>query len=395
MTPGDLASLLAPVEADEFLRTCWGQNFLHVRGTPLKFSELLPWAALNRILEQHRLEPPRLRLTLEGKPVPPAAYLSFQTNRKRATQTIPRLDAAQLTRQLSEGATLVLDAVDELFPPVTDLVEALERVFRVRVQVNAYAGWRTSHGFDLHWDEHDVFVLQVAGRKHWKVYGMTRKYPLGKDVESGQAPATPLWEGMLENGDVLYIPRGWWHVATPLNEPTLHLTVGVNNPTGADLLAWFAGRMRKLEDVRRDLPQFAGVEQQAAYIRQLGDLFVSEWQTDLMETYLADLDAKARPRPRLSLPWSAAGVLPPEDAPFRVKWNGARPPALDIGAGEVLLTARGRRWKFAAAAKPVLELLTSGEVYTVASLSGTLAPETLRAFLRELLVSGLIAVVDV
>ena len=121
--------------------------------------------------------------------------------------------------------------------PITHLAESLERVFRVRIQVNAYAGWRTSHGFDLHWDDHDVFILQIAGRKKWKVYGMTRKYPLARDVEPAtDKPDTPLWEGMLEDGDLLYIPRGWWHVATPLDEPTLHLTVGVNNPNGADLL---------------------------------------------------------------------------------------------------------------------------------------------------------------
>ena len=115
-------------------------------------------------------------------------------------------------------------------PPITDIAESLERLFRVRIQVNAYAGWRTSHGFDLHWDDHDVFILQVAGRKQWKVYGMTRKYPLAVDVEpTVEKPDAPLWEGMLEDGDLLYIPRGWWHVATPLDEPTLHLTVGVNN----------------------------------------------------------------------------------------------------------------------------------------------------------------------
>ena len=54
---------------------------------------------------------------------------------------------------------------------------------------------------------------------------------------------------LLEAGDLLYIPRGWWHVAMPLDEPTLHLTVGVNNLTGADFLRWFADRLRRVDDV--------------------------------------------------------------------------------------------------------------------------------------------------
>ena len=287
MAPHDLPGLLTPYDTGSFLRTCWGQQYLHVPGTRGKFSELLPWPSLNQILEQHRLDTPRVRLTREGKQVPAESFLSYQSNRRRPNQPIARVRAADLTRELREGATLVLDAVDELHAPITALAESLERVFRVRIQVNAYAGWRTSHGFDLHWDDHDVFILQIAGRKQWKVYGMTRKYPLARDVEPAtDKPDKPLWEGMLEAGDLLYIPRGWWHVATPLNEPTLHLTVGVNNPNGADLLAWFVDRLKTSEDVRRDLPQFAGAEEQGALLDRLRDLLIQEWRPGLMDEYL-------------------------------------------------------------------------------------------------------------
>jgi ribosomal protein L16 Arg81 hydroxylase len=157
----------------------------------------------------------------------------LQPNRRNTSRAIPRLKSAELTRELREGATLVLDNVDELYRPIRRVAESLERIFRVRIQVNSYSGWRSSHGFDVHWDDHDVFVLQVAGSKHWKIYGATRRYPLARDVElADNAPTEILWEQTLRNGDLLYIPRGWWHVATPLDEPTLHLTVGVGNPTG-------------------------------------------------------------------------------------------------------------------------------------------------------------------
>ena len=101
-----------------FLRTCWGQNFLHVPGDPGKFSELLPWPALNRILEQHRLDHPRVRLTREGKPVPHqfVSQLSDASS-QRPNQPIARVRSADLARELREGATLVLDAVDECTVP--------------------------------------------------------------------------------------------------------------------------------------------------------------------------------------------------------------------------------------------------------------------------------------
>ncbi|HYP08447.1 MAG TPA: cupin domain-containing protein [Bryobacteraceae bacterium] len=392
MAPHDLAGLLTPVDTTSFLRTCWGQNFLHVPGARGKFSELLPWPALNGILEQHRMDTPRVRLTRDGKPVPATSYTSYQTNRRRPNQSIPRLRSAELTRELREGATLVLDAVDELHPPITSLAESLEGLFHVRIQVNAYAGWRTSHGFDLHWDDHDVFILQVAGRKDWKVYGMTRKYPMARDVEpTTEKPGTPLWEGMLNDGDLLYIPRGWWHVATPLDEPTLHLTVGVNNPTGSDLLSWFVDRLRASEVVRRDLPLFANPEDQLARLDRLRDLLLSEWSPDVMRQYIADLDSKSQPRTRMNLPWGAMpDVLPPEDGTFRVKWAAARRPVVQRAGSEIHVLANGRRWRFAEAAAPILDRLTSGEICSPSEFQGVAMARTL---LRELITNGLAVVV--
>lgn len=392
MAPQDLAGLLTPIDSRSFLRTCWGQTFLHVPGAPGKFSDLLPWPALNKILEQHRLDTPRVRLTREGKPVPATSFLSYQTNRRRPNQPIARVRGAELTRELREGATLVLDAVDELHSPITRLAESLESLFHVRIQVNAYAGWRTSHGFDLHWDDHDVFILQVAGRKHWKVYGMTRKYPLARDVEpTTEKPQIPLWEGMLNDGDLLYIPRGWWHVATPLDEPTLHLTVGVNNANGHDLLSWFVDKLRAHEDVRRDLSLFEDEVRQAGIVTALRDLFVREWSPDVIRQYLADLDGRSQPRAHMNLPWGAMpDVLPSPDTDFRVTWASARRPILDRVGEEIHLTALGRRWRFAAAAGPMLEKLTSGSACSLAEFAHE--PKA-TAFIRELTVNGLVVVV--
>jgi len=398
LPPYDLASILAPLDADEFLVSTYGQNFRHVTGTPNKFCQLLPWPVLNRILEEHRLDPPRLRLTREGKPVPVEKYLGYQTNRRKNAKPIPRINATGLTRELREGATLVLDAVDELHRPIRGLAESLERAFHVRVQVNAYAGWRTSHGFDLHWDDHDVFVLQVAGRKQWKVYGMTRKHPLGRDAEPTLDPPTEvLWEGLLNSGDLLYIPRGWWHVATPLDEPTLHLTVGANNLTGADFITWFADRLRAVEDVRRDIPLFGNAPAaRRAFANRLRDALVKEWRPDLIDEFLDEMDAKTRPRPHLGLPWTATEKLLPAGG-WRVKWTGSRDVRLQSTVpGEIAIHTNGRRWKFSETARALLTVLTSGHECSVDDLLAideTIDPQTVHAFVKELVAEGLLIVV--
>ena len=394
--PQDLAGLLCPVDVDTFLATEYGQKFVYVPGTPGKFSALLPWPVLNEILEQHRLEAPRLRLTREGKPVPAERYLSFQPNRRASGRPIPRLNSVELTRELREGATLVLDNVDELYRPIRRLAESLERIFRVRIQVNSYSGWRFSRGFDVHWDDHDVFVLQVAGRKHWSVYGTTRPYPLARDIEPAVDPPTELlWEQVLQEGDLLYIPRGWWHLATPLDEPTLHLTIGVSNPTAADFLSWFVDRLRSSEVVRQDIPFLRGPNAIREHAERVRQALLSRWHPGLIEEYMTHLDARSVARPHFGLPWSATEAVLP-CGPWRVKWNGNRPVHIEATGDELTIAAFGRKWRFVVAARPLLELVVSGRECTEDDLAraakGSFDSRVLREFVRELGANGLVVI---
>lgn len=399
-----LAKLLEPCLPEDFLRSSWGQTYKHVRGRSGRFSHLLPWERLNEILRRHRLDFPRLRLTQDGKSLPTSAYLKHvQGGRQRVT--IARLLPVELTAQLRRGATLVLDAVDELYQPLEELAEGLERAFHEHVQINAYAGWRTSRGFDLHWDDHDVFILQVAGRKRWSVYGMSRPFPLVRDVETAQKPeSAPLWEGTLEDGDLLYIPRGWWHVALPLDEPTLHLTVGIHNRTGLDLLRWLQEHLRAREDFRRDLPRFATRAEREAHMNRLREQLLDEWGDDVLERFYRDADANAEARPQLSLPWSVTPEILPREGDAVVRLNAPRGLELETNAqhddqGVIEFSCQGKRWRFAAEAIVILRPLLERGVCSVNELceaaKGKLEEPTVRAFLGELILHGLLAVVVV
>ncbi|HYY42522.1 MAG TPA: cupin domain-containing protein [Pyrinomonadaceae bacterium] len=390
-----LAQLLRPLCVEEFLASTWGRAHLHLKGQTGRFASLLPWAQLNAILQQHRLDFPRLRLARDGQSLPASAYLRHFRNARRAG-TIPRLLAQELTAQLRQGATLVLDAVDELYEPLTDLAAKLERCFHEHVQINAYAGWRTSRGFDLHWDDHDVFILQVAGRKEWRIYGETRPAPLVNDVEPAPKPTdAPRWTGLLADGDLLYIPRGWWHVALPLDEPTLHLTVGIHNRTGLDLLRWLVERMRSSELVRRDLPRFAGQAQQTAHAAALRAELSAALSDEVISRYFAEQDAEALPRPRLDLPLSAAHDAPPLADATRVRLTAPRPLDFKTDAGIVEFACHKKRWRFAADALLVLRPLAAGRACTVADLcaaaAGRLDAQTVRLFIAELIEHGLLA----
>lgn len=388
-----LDHLLSPLTVDEFFTNCWGQTFKHVPGAHDKFCHLFPWQTLNEALEQHRLDFPRVRLTRDGERLQPASYISHsQPGRKRIA--VPRLRYEKLTQELNNGATLVLDAVDELYEPLRALAEALELFFHEHIQINAYASWKTSRGFDLHWDDHDVFILQVTGRKQWMIHGMTRAYPLAGDPKEPKPTGPPLWDHILEAGDLLYIPRGFWHVAYPLNEPTLHLTVGVHNRAGLDLLRWLVNRMRSREIFRKDLPRFATPETIHEHLMQMRGELLSEWDDDVLNRYFADLDASAVSRARLSL--ASVDSLPSGN--MLVRLLAPRPLDFKVDSGVVCFSSQRKEWRLAVAALPVLRHLDQHRMCSVSELCEVAKSEVderrVKMFLKELLMNGLVAIVE-
>jgi ribosomal protein L16 Arg81 hydroxylase len=390
MAPTCLTELLQPYSVQEFLTSTWGKCYQYLPGEPGRFSRLLPWSRLNAILDEHRLDFPRVRLIKDGEQLPASDFLSYSQGRHG--EQIPRLKAGRLNELLREGATLAVNSLQEVARPIRELAENLEHVLRERINVNAYAGWGTSHGFDLHWDDHDVFVLQVAGRKRWKIYGDTGKFPQERaDAAQEEAPKEPVWEQILEDGDLLYIPRGWWHVAIPLAEPTLHLTVGSTNRTGVDFLRWLQEELRTQPLFRQDLPRFATEAEQMAHMERLREELFALWDEVALKRFLFHHDSRAVARPRFSLPWSVApDVLPPTDEAC-VRLLMPRSTSLSIA-----LLKNEKLRPFAPHAEEVLCPLLDGEAHSIrevcARAAATADRETVRAFLGELVLQGLLSV---
>lgn len=391
-----LAGVLAPLEMGGFRDEYLGKQFLHSTGERGRFTELLPWEDLNDILRRHRLGPPRLRLVREGTAVPPSSYLRYRSSRSAPANPVPVLRPAELTALIRDGATLILDSIDELQEPIGELAEDLERTLECRIQVNMYAGWRLSPGFDLHWDDHDVVVLQVSGRKHWRVYPMTREHPLRGDRGVPKPSGPPVWDGVLEDGELLYIPRGWWHVAVPMDEPTLHLTIGLHRATGADLFEWFAGRMRESAAVRQALPRFAGPEERQSHAALLRSEFERLWTDRVIDEYLAAMDARVEARPRFAFPWAVSpAALIDGETGWTVRWLVPRTVDLTIRDGAIRFVYARKEWTFEPEAAPLLNLLQSKQVCTrdqICGASASLKPAVVRAFVKELLAAGLVTV---
>jgi hypothetical protein len=342
---------------------------------------LYGWERLNRALAEHRLAPPRLRLEQAGKDVSSGVFSERRTRRGRVLHD---LMPAALNARLREGATLILDAANETSAPLQALCAGLAGELLGSCQANLYAAWGTTQGFNVHWDDHDVFVVQVEGRKRWALYGITREAPAFGDRHAGlPPPQAPLKETVLEPGDMLYLPRGYWHAAVGLGEPTLHLTIGVTRKTGADFLRWLAAEANAASAVRSDLPleqddDVLGARLSAVIAAALDGAEPRE----LARRYRSHVEAALAMRPQLSLPDIGRG----DDYPPQTRLTLAGGPRrLEAGDGAAVLVHRGVRYTLAPELAGPLAALASGEAIAAADLEAAVTAED------RPLVAGLIA----
>lgn len=351
---------------------------------------LFDWPDLNHALDTQRLEWPRLRVVSKGETVPEADYTVEVA--RRIGGSYRTVVPAKLNAVLSAGATLVIDGINQLHPAVDRVASELSGLFRAPVLVNLYASWGDVEGFDLHWDDHEVLVLQVSGSKAWQIHEPTRDWPLWFDVADAPRPTgSPFLEHTLEPGDLLYVPHGWWHMAVASQSPSLHLTFGVTRPTGIDYLNWVVDALRDLDFVRKPLPfdltlgdEHAREQLQAQLVEAVASIVQGR---GTVLDFLDDQDGHARSLARFSLPAAIDG----ESTWSAVRWLAPRAVMRTVD-GVVQLTCDGHRLELPREASVTLTLLTQKRECTrqfLESMSQLSAPD-LDDLLRQLAARGLV-----
>lgn len=370
--------IIAPLNRDKFLRDHWGKSFARMQGPAGRFAGLFGWDELNAVLEQHRLTPPRVKLFKDGQPVDPARYVT------PPHMGTPRLDSGGLAVCVAEGATLILNDVQEVSPKLRGLMQAFQAALSTDTYANLYAAWHSQKAFDLHWDPQDSIILQLSGRKRWKIYKPTRLHPLEDDLEKPAQPTgEPVWEGVMKEGDAIYIPRGWWHVVFPLNEPSLHLTVSLTPPKGIDLLGWAISKLRREVAVRADLPAFQDDDGQAAYMKTLRGLVENVLSDDAMRDFLGRWHSNIGHSPHIRLPDSPYAQFAEITDESLVRLATLHRLPLEPFGDNFEFKAVNKLWTVPSALLPALTQLHNAASLSVSQLSALLDNESSRADLKK------------
>jgi hypothetical protein len=354
-----LASLVGADALTGFLAETLGRGPFRRRLPEGLAPALFGWTRLNTVLAEQRLGPPRLKLEKDGADAGKGVFRERRTSRNHVIHDV---DMPSLYDRLREGATLILDAVNEFGGPLKQLCNGLASEFSASSQANLYACWGQSQGFDVHWDDHDVFVIHLDGAKRWMLYGATRPSPLRRDLrDEHRRPDEPLEEIVLQAGDMLYLPRGYWHAAVGVGGPTLHLTVGLTRKTGHDFLTWLADQSLAEDLVRADLP----LERDDAALGEhlsavLAAALAGGDPADLGRRFRRSAEARRNHRPELSFPriGDAAGAYDPDER-IRLSSGAAHLEPADQ-SGAFVLSHRGVAYTLAAPLHASISAMVQG-----------------------------------
>jgi bifunctional lysine-specific demethylase and histidyl-hydroxylase NO66 len=371
------------------------------------FTDLLTLDAVDELLSTRGLRTPFLRIAKDGAVVDAKRFTGPQG---AGAEVADQVSSDAVLRLFAEGSTVVLQGLHRLWPPLIEFAGQLAADLGHPTQVNAYVTPPSSRGFSPHYDVHDVFVLQVAGAKHWTIHAPVLADPLrthpwtDRSAEvAAAAEGAPVIDTVLRPGDALYLPRGYIHSAVALGEISAHLTIGVHSVTrwGAVESALDLVRTLAADDpaLRGSLPLGVDLADPGATTEDVAAVLAGlhRWLDRVDPAAVADsLRARAwaqvRPAPVSPLAQSSAVAALDADTVLRVR------PLLRVQlrrpvGDRVALVAGRRTHDLPADTHPALAALLAAGELKVGDLPG-LAPDDRLTLARRLVTESIAIVPD-
>lgn len=401
-----LADLLSPMTPERFFAEFHDRQPMLVRGGAEKFAQVISWRQINRLLDMtHIWSSTSFRMVMDNASVPPEKFCVRAQGRDG--QPVLQPSARLVQEWIKRGASAVMNDVDSLTPGLAAVSSALEEAGLGKAQANIYISWQDHPAFATHYDTHDVWAVQVEGEKSWNIWEGRAEWPIPHPIFRGQPQAHhdqargKLRERILmKTGDLLYLPRGWYHDALAEASASVHVTYGVHAPLGMDVMNILLERALHDTIFRQPLPrqdgsapaQFALSTRIGQLGQRLAELCRDPKVIEVVRGFIADYRYD-----RGGFDLLAARGIAPAAAPaaagggdavvFRVLAQGAKP--VRRGAEWALKTPQGALALDAAEAEAAGWLLARNDV-TEPELAAAHPRAPAGALLRKLADGGLL-----
>jgi hypothetical protein len=240
-------------DPEGFLTDAWSRAPFGHQGTRRKFRALFGMDELSQLLSMGAIASSQIRLVKDGKAVPSRLWVDMISSAVEGRPTLVP-DVGRIRDIVLHGYTLTVSAMQTVSTGIFRLCSGLETELSHRIKANVYFTPRSSQGFGAHCDENDVIVLQLEGEKEWKIFDRYSGSLRGPRNVALPHDAEPQSVFRLKAGDTLYLPRGYVHsVAASAEQPSLHISVGVQLATVGDLLEHAVRAMSRAPELDRPI----------------------------------------------------------------------------------------------------------------------------------------------
>lgn len=202
--PATLADLLSPLPVPEFLSRLRRRELFYQPGSGGdRYAPLLGWQALRRLLEtgDHPKGHNDIRVTRESVAAPVDRWMPGG-----------KVETAKLDDLLAKGFSIIVVHIEPHVPALAALCQDI----RSRTSEGSYVGVIVTSGtaagaFRTHFDPEDLLILQLEGTKRWQIFGPAVPNPLRGMPKEPEPGTEPIFDEVLEPGDMLFVPAGNWH----------------------------------------------------------------------------------------------------------------------------------------------------------------------------------------
>lgn len=241
-SPWLFESVIDPVPVEEFHRAYWGRRPLHIsRRQPEFYQDLFNLAEVERHLSLceffnlHSISTPSRGY---GAPDPPLASVS------------------EVYDRLINGNSLRLRRMERFLSPTSPimcLLRSMESDLRHNLEsLSCYVAAPEGRGLGPHFDDTEIFTLQISGTKRWRLFQRV------DSAESGILDAEQTGEAVddfiLEPGDLLYVPGGHVHDVTATRAPSFSLTIVFSPFRWSSVLDLLASRLAGAKEFVAAIP---------------------------------------------------------------------------------------------------------------------------------------------
>ena len=273
-----------------FLESFYKQELFSAKSDG-SFNDFINIRFLLELLNTRRLSFPRCRLVSNGTLIPPMSY----TLQKQGAlgEKINSLDIAKVTCLMDDGATLVIDFCEDLCGSISDVCDDFSTIFSERTGATLFFNSGQKVGFTTHWDNSDVIVYQLSGKKRWKVYPKTVDMPIAENTDSMVPPLDPpLWNNTLEANEILYIPRGFWHSPEPCGEHSLHISFAFRRRNGMDYIKWLVPKLCDELVIRKDIDRNSDIISTMEFVESLKVVMSKYITENTLHSFIESCDNK-------------------------------------------------------------------------------------------------------